>query len=79
MKKILIALLLISTSFVYTDEDKFPATQSTIDSSVFLACETGKGHKSAWNSASYKPGPYSGQESLLAAYDEYYLSVFNKI
>ena len=29
-------------------------------------------------SRKYKPGPYSGQESLLAAYDEYYLSVLNK-
>ena len=30
-------------------------------------------------SRKYKPGPYSGQESLLAAYDEYYLSILNKI
>ena len=28
-------------------------------------------------SKKYKPGPYSGQESLLAAYDEYYLSLLN--
>ena len=26
----------------------------------------------------YSPGPYSGQESLLAAYDNYYLSMLNK-
>ena len=30
-------------------------------------------------SKKYKPGPYSGQESLLAAYDEYYLSALNNI
>ena len=30
-------------------------------------------------SKKYKPGPYSGQESLLAMYDEYYLSILNKI
>ena len=29
-------------------------------------------------SRKYKPGPYSGQESLLAAYDEHYLSMLNK-
>ena len=29
-------------------------------------------------SKKYIPGPYSGQESLLAAYDEYYLSILNK-
>ena len=29
-------------------------------------------------SKKYKPGPFSGQESLLASYDEYYLSVLNK-
>ena len=28
-------------------------------------------------SKKYKPGPYSGQESLLAAYDEYYLNILN--
>ena len=28
-------------------------------------------------SQKYEPGPYSGQESLLAAYDEYYLSVLH--
>ena len=26
------------------------------------------------NSKKYSPAPYSGQESLLAAYDEYYLN-----
>ena len=29
-------------------------------------------------SKKYMPGPYSGQESLLAAYDEHYLSILNK-
>ena len=29
------------------------------------------------NSKKYVPGPYSGQESLLAAYDEYYLRMLN--
>ena len=29
-------------------------------------------------SRKYSPGPYSGQESLLAAYDKYYLSELNK-
>ena len=27
----------------------------------------------------YSPGPYSGQESLLAAYDEHYLGILNKV
>ncbi len=30
------------------------------------------------NSKKYVPGPYSGQESLLAAYDEYYLSMLKE-
>jgi len=29
------------------------------------------------NSNSYKPGPYSAQESLLAAFDKYYLSILD--
>ena len=29
-------------------------------------------------SRKYKPGPYSAQESLLAAYDEYYLDIINQ-
>jgi len=47
-----------------------------------------KTNKEDWNiceksqlgiqSKKYRPGPYSGQESLLAAYDEYYLSVLNE-
>ena len=30
-------------------------------------------------SKKYEPGPYSGQESLLAAYDKYYFSILKKV
>jgi Rieske 2Fe-2S family protein len=29
-------------------------------------------------SQKYEPGPYSGQESILVAYDEHYLRILNK-